>query len=151
MVGKPGRSGGAREGAGHPKGVPGGRTEGAVDTTLAPARIIPPAQKWDFAEQALKHAHRMLNILVEIANDETQSGSTRALAADKVLDRAMGKAPQHIDVAAMKHTEIVYRSAEEIRQELIARGVPLALIDYVPPSKKEEDGNGKDDDDAAAG
>ena len=29
MVGVKGRSGGARAGAGHPKGVPGGRTEGA--------------------------------------------------------------------------------------------------------------------------
>ena len=29
MVGVTGRSGGARAGAGHPKGVPGGRTEGA--------------------------------------------------------------------------------------------------------------------------
>jgi hypothetical protein len=39
------------------------------------------------------------------------------MAADKVIDRAMCKAPQHIDVTAMRHTDIVYHSAEELRQE----------------------------------
>jgi hypothetical protein len=46
----------------------------------------------------------------------------------------MGKAPQHIDTSAVRHTEIVYRSAEEIRQELLARGVPQVLLDYTPPA-----------------
>jgi hypothetical protein len=32
-----------------------------------------------------------------------------------------GKAPAHIDTSAVRHTEIVYRSAQEIRQELINR------------------------------
>jgi hypothetical protein len=40
--------------------------------------------------------------------------------------------PQHIDETALHHTEIVYRSAEQIRQELIARGVPQVLLDYKP-------------------
>jgi tungstate transport system substrate-binding protein len=62
MVGVKGRSGGARAGAGHPKGVPGGRTEGAHDNSLAPARVVPLAQKW-----ALRHAEDMLNILVNLA------------------------------------------------------------------------------------
>ena len=51
------------------------------------------------------------------------------------FDRAFGKAPQHIDITALRHTEIVYHSAEEIRQELIAEGVPKALLDL----KVEED------------
>jgi hypothetical protein len=50
-------------------------------------------------------------------------------AAGKILDRALGKAPEHVDVAAIKHTEIVYRSAAEIRQELLARGVPAVFLD----------------------
>ena len=36
--------------------------------------------------------------------------------------------------ASVRHTEIVYRSAEEIRQELLARGVPPVLLDYTPPA-----------------
>jgi hypothetical protein len=30
----------------------------------------------------------------------------RLAAMDKILDRTFGKAPQHIDIAAIKHTEI---------------------------------------------
>jgi hypothetical protein len=71
----------------------------------------------------------MLEILVEIA-EHGQSETARVSAADKILDRALGKAPQHVDVTALRHTEIVYRSAQEIQQELIARGVPQVLLDY---------------------
>jgi len=90
MSGTKGRSGGAREGSGpkpkpksdvvdalslkprgHPVGVPGGghdgRQPGAVDKQLNPARIIPMADKWNFAETALSHAERMLEILVNLA------------------------------------------------------------------------------------
>ena len=42
----------------------------------------------------------------------------------------MGKAPAHIDITAMRHTDIVYQSAEELRAEfrkaLEAEGVPRA-------------------------
>ena len=37
-------------------------------------------------------------------------------------DAVLGKAPQHVDVSALRHTEIVYRSAEEIRKALIDAG-----------------------------
>ena len=51
-------------------GVPGGghdgRQPGAVDKQLNPARIIPMADKWNFAETALSHAERMLEILVNL-------------------------------------------------------------------------------------
>ena len=51
-----GKHGGRREGAGHPKGVSGGghagRQPGAVDKQPNPARIIPVAEKWNFAEEA---------------------------------------------------------------------------------------------------
>ena len=65
MVGKPGRSGGARVGAGAPPGSGGaregaGRPPGVGDTTLSAARILSPGQKWAFAEKALQHAERML-------------------------------------------------------------------------------------------
>ena len=44
--------------------------------------------------------------------------------------RAPGKAPEPVDVSALHHTEIVYRSAAEIRQELINRGLPEILLEY---------------------
>ena len=45
---------------GHPKGVPGGghdgRQPGATNkSVLAPARVIPTAVKWNFAEYVLSH------------------------------------------------------------------------------------------------
>ena len=68
-------------------GVPGGghdgRQPGAIDKQPNPARIIPMAEKWNFAEQALSHAERMLNILVSLAEDITQPGGVRLMAADK--------------------------------------------------------------------
>ena len=68
-----------------------------------------------------------------------QSESARVAAADKILDRALGKAPLHIDVTALRHTDIVYRSAEEIRNALLGRGLPPALLDLRPAAAKDDD------------
>ena len=154
MVGKPGRSGGARansggarEGAGAPPGSGGvregaGRPPGTPDSTLAPARIIPTAEKWGFAEKALRHAEDMLDVLVHIAK-YGESETARVSAADKVIDRAMGKAPQHIDVTALRHTDIVYHTAEELRAEIRRaieeEGVPRALMDLTVEPVEESD------------
>jgi hypothetical protein len=122
-------SGGARKGAGRPPGITGtpGKKEGTVD--VMPRELSITERKWYYAEKALRHAERMLNILVEIAEDTEQSGSARVAAAGKILDRALGKAPAHVDISAIRHTEIVYRSAAEIRQALIDRGAPAILLD----------------------
>ena len=112
--------GGKRAGAGRPSTVPhpthGGKREGAgrtpgVSENISPARLLSPGQKWGFAELALRHAEAMLAIMVDIAVNG-QSEAVRLAAADKVIDRAMGKAPAHIDITAMRHTDIVYQSAE---------------------------------------
>jgi len=162
MAGTKGRSGGARPGAGpkpkpkledlvpkprgHPVGVPGGghdgRQPGAVDKQLNPARVIPMADKWNFAEHALNNAEDMLNILINLAKT-AQSEGVRMMAADKVIDRAMGKAPQHLDISAKRHTDIVYRSAEELRTEIRRaieeEGVPRALLDLTVEPLAEDD------------
>jgi metal-dependent HD superfamily phosphatase/phosphodiesterase len=44
----------------------------------------------------------------------------------------------------LRHTEIVYHSAAEIRQALAERGVPPALLDHTPNGDDEDE-----DDDAA--
>jgi hypothetical protein len=80
----------------------------------------------------------MLEILVEIA-EHGESASARVSAAGKILDRALGKAPQHVDISALRHTEIVYRSAAEIRQALIARGAPAALLDLKVDDEEKAD------------
>ena len=102
--------GGKRAGAGRPSTVPhpthGGKREGAgrtpgVSENISPARLLSPGQKWGFAELALRHAEAMLAIMVDIAVNG-QSEAVRLAAADKVIDRAMGKAPAHIDITAMR-------------------------------------------------
>ena len=148
MSGVKGRSGGARPGSGPKPGAhrngQGGRQPGALDKSLTPARIIPRAEKWNFAEYALASAYGMIDILVSIAEDVTQPSGVRVLAADKVLDRAVGRAPATIDISTKHHTAIVYQSAEELRAKIRAaieeEGVPRALLDLqVDPIEEDED------------
>ena len=121
--------GGERIGAGRPKG--------ARDNTprLSHDRATPD-QKLSFTETALEYAFEALQTLVSVMRT-SDNDAARVSAAGKILDRAVGKAPQHVDVAAIKHTEIVYRSGAEIRQALLDQGVPVALLDYVPSSDQE--------------
>jgi hypothetical protein len=95
-------------------------------------------RKWSLAERALEYAEEALLGMVKLMRS-AESEAVRLAAQDKILDRVFGKAPQHIDVPALRHTEIVYRSAEEIRQELLARGVPKVLLDYTPPPPEDDD------------
>ncbi len=139
MVGVKGRSGGARANSGGAR-EGAGRPLGAGDVTLSAARLVPLEQKWAFAGKALQYAERMLAILVNIAENGA-SESARVAAAGKILDRALDKAPAHLDITAMRHTEIVYRSAEQIREEIAARGVPPVLLDYVPPPNENDEDN----------
>jgi hypothetical protein len=120
-----------------------GRPHGAKDSKQR-AKVVPSdrplnLQRWQFAEYAVQHAYEALNVLIEIMRDDKAPASARASAADKILDRALGKAPLHIDVGALRHTEIVYRSADEIRAALLGRGLPPALLDLRPSSVKDDD------------
>jgi hypothetical protein len=46
----------------------------------------------------------MLDILVEIA-EHSESDSARVSASKEILDRALGKAPAHVDISALRHTQ----------------------------------------------
>ena len=131
MAGQKGRSGsgGKRKGAGRPKGAVDAQPRFRIAKSLA-------VQKWEFAKYALQYADEVLDRLVEVMEDVEAPEAVRLSAASKILDRALGKAPQHVDVTALHHTEIVYQSAAEIRQELINEGVPEVLLDL-------KDANGK--------
>ena len=115
-----------------------GRRGGVGLEVLGGICEIATEQRWKFAEHAVAHAYEALNVLIEIMRSG-QSESARVAAADKILDRALGKAPLHIDVTALRHTEIVYRSAEEIRNALLGRGLPPALLDLRPAAAKDDD------------
>ena len=94
-------------------------------------------ERWRFAEHAIQHAYEALNVLIEVMRDKDQPGATRVAAADKILHRALGKAPLNVDITALRHTEIVYRSAAEIRKALIAEGVPEVLLDLKVEDESE--------------
>jgi hypothetical protein len=81
-----------------------------------------------FAEYALQRANEALDVLVHIMNN-SGSDAVRMSAAKKIVRRAFGKTAGHFDVTAIKHTDIVYRTVEEIRAEMRRRGLPPALID----------------------
>jgi hypothetical protein len=125
MAGQKGRSGsgGKRKGAGRPKGAVDARPRFRIAKSLA-------VQRWEFAKKTLPYADEMLDRMAAIARDDKAPEAVRLKATNKLLDRVLGKAPKHGDVTALRHTEIVYRSPEEIRQELINRGMPEVLLDY---------------------
>jgi hypothetical protein len=124
MAGQKGRSGcgGKRKGAGRPKGAVDAQPRFRIAKSLS-------SQKWEFAKRALQYADEALDRVAEIMRDVEAPEAARLSAARIILDRALGKAPEHVDVTALHHTEIVYRSAAEIRQELLDRGVPEAFLE----------------------
>ena len=143
MTGQPGRSGGARTGAGRPPGTGGtpgaGRPPGATDVTLSPARLLTPGQKWKFAEKAVQYADQMLQVLVDIAlNGESETA--RILAADKVIDRAMGKAPQHNG----RTKADLERVPDRVTKEKIAELIELAATSFGVANDKISEENIRD-------
>jgi hypothetical protein len=89
MVGTKGHGGGARPNTGGAR-ENAGRPPGSGDGTLSAARLIPPAQKCEFAEKALAHAERMLEILVDIA-EHGDSEAARVAAAAKLSTEHLAK------------------------------------------------------------
>jgi hypothetical protein len=79
---------------------------------------------------AAEYTMEALNVMVKLMRTARQEG-VRLMAADRILDRAVGKAPLHIDISALRHDKIVYQSAVEIRRELERRGVPPILIEQM--------------------
>jgi hypothetical protein len=133
MAGQKGRSGsgGKRKGAGRPKGAVDAQPRFRIAKSLA-------VQRRKFAKNALQYVDEMLDGMAAIARDVEAPEAVRLSAASKILDRALGKAPKHGDVSALHHTEIVYRSPAEIRQELINRGMPEVLLDYSPKDSNDK-------------
>jgi hypothetical protein len=104
-----------------------------------------------FAIAASQYTAEALATMVELMRSAESEG-VRLQAANQILDRAIGKAPMTLDVAALRHEEIVYRTPEEILKALIEeRGVPPILIEHMPetedaPSQTEENNEEQDGD-----
>lgn len=111
MAGVKGRSGGARKGAGRPKG-----REDKVLTQLKRARA-------DLREEAKGHADKALRKIVKLIDSDDQR--VALMASETILDRAYGKATQY---TAQEKPEETMTDAElaayldAVRLELASRG-----------------------------
>ena len=90
-----------------------------------------------------------IKTLGEIMRDPSTPPGTRVAAADKILDRALGRAPQSVEVKSEKHDLLEYSIADlvaiaygrgieggSIESEAIGAGessVPLRLAGWRPP------------------
>jgi hypothetical protein len=133
MSGQPGRSGGSREHTGGAR-EGAGRPDDSIEVMPRDASLI--ARKWRYAEKALAYADEMIERLADLARN-AEAEAVKLGAMKELLDRALGKSPQHVDITALRPTEIVYRSAAEIRQALMAEGVPKALLDLQVEDESE--------------
>lgn len=91
-----GKHGGARRGAGRPKG------------TVSATKIL-------IAEAAQEHASDALSVLIEIAKDRAAPASARVSAANYILDRGYGKP------VTLQDRDTTDTLAEAL-SEIIARG-----------------------------
>jgi hypothetical protein len=115
MAGKKGRSGGARKFAGRRK-----------------KSVRAAEDRRSFTLAAAQYTQEALDTTVELMRT-AENESVRLMVADRILDRAIGKAPITVDVAALRHDEVVYRTPQEIFRALIEeRGVPPVLIEHMP-------------------
>ena len=65
---------------------------------------------------AREHGPRAIQVLAQLMNDEKVPASTRALAADRILDRAYGKPPQLNTTDAEQ-----FRRAADLTDDELAR------------------------------
>ena len=73
-------------------------------------------------EAARAHTAVAIATLAEVMNDKQQTGAARVAAADKILDRGWGKAPQHI---AADYSSVENLTDAELDAELEAALVAL--------------------------
>lgn len=104
------------------------RPKGTHDKAPRPPRAgrALPENRNAIAEYARRHAYEALNVLVDIMNN-SESAAMRVSAANRILKRLSGKVPKQIDTSAIKHTEIVYRTVDEIKREIARRGLPVSF------------------------
>lgn len=103
-----------------------------------PRELNITARKWQYAEKAIAYADEAIEKLVKLMRT-AEAENVQFSAAREILDRAIGKAPKQVDATALRHTEIVYSTPEDIKRELLNRGVPQFLLDYDATAIKDDD------------
>jgi hypothetical protein len=88
-----------------------------------------PKQDQNVTELARAHGPRAIAVLAELMNDEKATASARAMAADRILDRAYGKPPgfSTSDVGE-------FRKATELSDDELVRIALSGGIQIEPPA-----------------
>jgi HEAT repeat protein len=88
-------------------------------------------------ELAREHGPRAIQVLAQLMNDEKVPASTRALAADRILDRAYGRPPQFTTSNAEQFRRACDMSDDELAAIIAgvqpARSVPAEPEGEQPP------------------
>jgi hypothetical protein len=90
-----------------------------------------PAQDKTVSELARAHGPRAIEVLAQLMNDEKVPAATRALAADRILDRAYGKPPQLNTADAVQFRRACDLSDDELAR--IITGGDVAAPAEEPP------------------
>jgi uncharacterized protein (UPF0147 family) len=88
-----------------------------------------PKSNVTVSELAREHGPRVIEVLAQLMNDEKVPASTRALAADRILDRGYGKPPQLNTADAGQ-----FRRARDLSDDELA-----AIIDRAQSATVEPD------------
>ena len=70
-----------------------------------PPRKVSNTEKWDLAELARTHSAEAVQTLAEIMRSRAASNKDRISAANALLDRGFGKAPQQVNLDAQVNIE----------------------------------------------
>jgi hypothetical protein len=96
-------AGGKRPGAGRPKG------------SRALTLLAPTGERMSFHEAARQFDQKALQVIVSVMMDDNQPASLRLAAANDLLDRAYGKAPQAIALDQRTQEMRLKRIIHEVR------------------------------------
>ena len=110
-----------KRGAGRPKGSLNHRTLMASSSLAEHART--------FTRDATAEIFRLMR--------HADSEQVRLAAAIHLLDRGYGKPFQSVQIMEQSDVNITYRTAEDLRRELVERGIPQSLL--VPDKRISRD------------
>jgi hypothetical protein len=86
-------------------------------------------------ELAREHGPRAIEVLVEVMNNSKATASARAMAADRILDRAYGKPPQLTTADAGQFRRACDLSDDELAA-IIAAGQPASSAPVEPEAEQ---------------
>ena len=99
-----------------------------------------PKEDQTITELARTHGPRAIEVLRELMDDPKASASARAMAAERILDRAYGKPAQFTTGQAAEFKKAVDMSDDELAAIVAAgRGKVLELVKPVAPTLPHKD------------